>query len=344
MRAVVMRGPGELVVEEVTDPSPAPGEAVIEVEHCGICGSDLFTVFGNRKLDLPRILGHEFAGRIQAINGGDAYPFRVGDRVVAEPFSGCGICLNCRKGDYNVCEQRAIIGIEREGAFARYVRVPLNNLFPMPDDMPFREAALVQPVAVTVHAFRRTSFRAGWNVAILGAGPIGALLAMVARASGAALVVLSEPNGFRKKIMEDEGFPVIDPAADDIIPSALSMLSFPNKGFDLVIDAAGGVRTLSQAAAIVRICGQVVPVAKYKEKPIIDMNFAQKRELEFVTARAHSYEDFQVSVALVANRQIDVRPLISDEIDLAEMPEAFRVLKKGGNMMKVLGKPGGLDR
>ena len=144
-----MRGPGELVVEEVTDPSPAPGEAVIEVEHCGICGSDLFTVFGNRKLDLPRILGHEFAGRIQAINGGDAYPFRVGDRVVAEPFSGCGICLNCRKGDYNVCEQRAIIGIEREGAFARYVRVPLNNLFPMPDDMPFREAALVQPVAVT---------------------------------------------------------------------------------------------------------------------------------------------------------------------------------------------------
>ena len=78
---------------------------------------------------------------------------------------------------------------------------------------------------------------------------------MVARASGAALVVLSEPNGFRKKIMEDEGFPVIDPAADDVIPSALSMLSFPNKGFDLVIDAAGGVHTLSQAAAIVRICG-----------------------------------------------------------------------------------------
>jgi 2-desacetyl-2-hydroxyethyl bacteriochlorophyllide A dehydrogenase len=339
MRALLLKGKELLEVEEVPDPVPSPGEALVEVVRGGICGSDMEKYDGGRKMELPRILGHEFAGIIRTVRDGERYPFRPGDRVVAEPMVGCGICRSCRGGNYNVCHKRIILGVETDGVFAQLVRIPLHSLLKIPDRMPFEEAALVQPVAVTAHALRRTRRVAGGAVAVLGAGPIGALLGMTARAFGAATVVFTEPNPFRRALMERVGFPAIDPTKGDPVAAAISLLGDAEGGFDVVFDAAGAVDTVSQALRMVRFQGEVALIAKYREEPRIGVNEAQKREVNFVTARAHTFEDFRLALKLTANRSIDVRPLITNEIGLDGMAEAFRMLKDRGPMMKVLCQP-----
>jgi 2-desacetyl-2-hydroxyethyl bacteriochlorophyllide A dehydrogenase len=338
MRAVVMKAKGELAVEDVAVPRPQAGEALVEVERCGICGSDLITLAGGKKITLPRILGHEFVGMIREVAGGERYPFGPGDRVVAEPIMGCGICRSCRAGNYNICNDRVILGVETDGVFARYVRVPLHNIVPVPDGVPVEEAALVQPVAVVVHAIRRTRFQAGCTVAVLGAGPIGALLAIAARAGGASKVVLSEPSPSRRALMEKVGFVVIDPLAGDPTAAALSVLGKGDEGFDVVFDAAGTQSTPTQATEMVRTGGQVVLVAAYRKEPVLNIASARKREIDFITSRAHNMEDFRAAMALIASRQVDVRPLVTDQIGIDRFPEAFRDLAAGA-MMKVLGMP-----
>ncbi|MEW6334011.1 MAG: alcohol dehydrogenase catalytic domain-containing protein [Thermodesulfobacteriota bacterium] len=338
MRAVVMKARGELAVEEVAVPRPQAGEALVEVERCGVCGSDLITLAGGKRISLPRILGHEFAGVIREVAGGKHYPFLPGDRVVAEPITGCGVCRSCRAGHYNVCNDRVILGVETDGAFARYVRVPLHNIVPVPDGVPVEEAALVQPVAVVVHAVRRTRFQAGCNVAMLGAGPIGALLAIVSRAGGATKVVISEPSVYRRALMEKIGFITVDPAVGDTAAAARSALAPGDEGFDVVFDAAGTQGTPTQAAEMVRAGGQVVLVAAYRNEPVLNIALARKREIDYITSRAHNMDDFRASMALIASRQVDVRPLVTEQIGLDRFPEAFRALASG-TLMKVLGVP-----
>lgn len=339
MRALLLKGKELLEVEEISEPVPVQGEALVEVLRGGICGSDMEKYDGSRNMELPRVMGHEFAGVIRAIEGGEQYSFQPGDRVVAEPMVGCGVCHSCRGGNYNVCHKRVILGAEVDGVFAQLVRIPLHNLIPVPDGVPIEEAALVQPVAVTVHAMRRTSLVAGGTVAVLGAGPIGALLGMSARAFGADTVVFTEPNPFRRALMEKMGFSVIDPEARDPVPEALSMLKSGEGGFDVAFDAAGAGDTISQALRMVRVQGEVSLIAKYRGDPQVGINEAQKREVNFITARAHTFEDFGTALKMIASRRIDVRPLITNEIGLEEMPEAFRMLKDRGPMMKVLCRP-----
>ena len=161
MRAALMMDKGRLEVGEIPEPRPRAGEALVEVDFGGICGSDLVTLASGRPKELPRVLGHEFAGTLREINGDTSYPFKPGDRVVAEPTTGCGICRSCRSGQCNVCHERVILGVETNGVFAKYVPVPIANLLKIPDEVPSKEAALVQPVAVVVHAFRRTAFQGG---------------------------------------------------------------------------------------------------------------------------------------------------------------------------------------
>ncbi|HJP13225.1 MAG: alcohol dehydrogenase catalytic domain-containing protein [Nitrospinota bacterium] len=339
MRAALMMAKGILEVGEIPDPRPLAGEALVEVDRAGICGSDLVTLADGRPKELPRVLGHEFAGTLREIEGNTGYPFKPGDRVVAEPISGCGICRSCRNGQYNVCDDRVILGVETDGVFAQYVRVPLENLLTIPGEMSFEEAALVQPVAVAVHAFRRTAFQGGSAAAVLGAGPIGALLAMLARASGGTTVVVTEPNPFRRELMENLGFPAIDPVEEDPVAAALSHLSEGDEGFDVVFDAAGSTDSVRQATEMTRVGGQVMMVATYHGNPDIGITRARKREMNYLTTRAHVFDDFRASLNLISSRQLDVRPLITNEIGLGEVPGAFETLTSGGPMMKVLCQP-----
>ncbi len=339
MRAALMMKKGILEVGVIPDPRPRAGEALVEVDRAGICGSDLVTLAGGRPKELPRVLGHEFAGTLREIEKNSGYPFKPGDRVVAEPISGCGICRSCRNGQYNVCDDRVILGVETDGVFAQYVRVPLENLLKIPDEVPFEEAALVQPVAVAVHAFRRTAFQGGCTAAILGAGPIGALLTMLARASGGTTVVVTEPNPFRRELMKNLGFPAIDPTAEDPVAAALSHLGERDEGFDVVFDAAGTTNSVQQATEMTRVGGQVMMVATYHGNPDIGIVSARKREVNYLTTRAHIFDDFRASLNLISSQRLDVRPLITNEIGLDEVPGAFDTLSSGGPMMKVLCQP-----
>lgn len=337
MRALVYKGEKHLEVVEMDVPRPGPGEALVEVERSGVCGSDLYIYEGRRKVQLPRVLGHEFVGVIREMDESAPSPFQVDERVVAEPIIGCGVCLACRRGQYNVCQTRIILGAETNGVFAEFVKVPLANLFKVPDGVPSEEAALVQPTAVAVHTVRRVGLQAGERVAVLGAGPIGALIAMVARAAGATEVVLTETNPFRREVMQGLGFEVYDPSCEEVpLPTVPEAADDP--GFDAVFDAAGGLGTFGQAVRLTRIQGNIALVANYREEPTFESAHARKREVNFITTRAHTFEDFRAGLALIASRQVDVRPLITCEIGLEEMAGAFETLRTQGPLMKVLGR------
>jgi len=336
MLALLLKDKKNLTVEEIDDPIPRNDEALIKIRYAGICGSDLEKYAGRQKVVLPRVLGHEFSGTILAIESRNSTPFNIGDQVVGEPIIGCGECRSCRSGYYNVCNNRKILGAGINGVFAEFVCVPIRNLIKVPENMSLDEASVTQPVAVAVHAIRRTNFSAGNNAAVIGAGPIGSLLAMTARAAGGTKIVLSEPNQFRRELMDSLGFLTIDPSNENPVEKALSILDSDEEGFDIVFDAAGATGTISQAIQMVRVGGEIGLIAKYKEAPQIDTNLAQKREINFLTARAHIFDDFRSALSLIASQQIDVRPIITDKCELHELPTAFNSLLHGGSMMKVL--------
>ena len=152
-------------------------------------------------------------------------------------------------------------------------------------------------------------------------------------------MVLTEPNPFRRTLMERMGFPVIDPTKEDPVPAALSYLKEEDGGFDVVFDAAGATSTVEQATRMVRVRGQVMLVASYHGEPRLGIGEARKREVDYITTRAHIFDDFRASLALIASRQVDVRPLVTNVVGLDEIPKAFQVLESGGPMMKVLGRP-----
>src|SRR5690606_38916289 len=193
------------------EPVPGAGEVLVEVAHVGVCGSDLLIWEGGlSRVRPPVVLGHEFCGTVVDANG--APGVRAGDRVAVEPLLTCGRCHPCRNGAAHVCRALRLIGIDVDGAAARLVRVSADRLHRLPDGLPLRDAALTEPTSVAVHMVRRAGVSFGDTVAVLGGGPVGALVAIVARYAGAARVVVSEPNPARRAILAGLGMEVFDPS------------------------------------------------------------------------------------------------------------------------------------
>ncbi|HHV58215.1 MAG TPA: alcohol dehydrogenase catalytic domain-containing protein [Firmicutes bacterium] len=336
MRAARYWGKEDIRVEDVPVPEIGPGEALIKVGYAGICGSDMWIYSGTHpRAKAPLIMSHEFAGEIAALSGEDNRGFKVGDHVTVNPLLYCGRCLPCRSGRHHVCKKLGLSGIDADGGFAEYVKVGINQLVKLPPDLPLDTAALTEPTAVTVHAVHRGGVKVGDQVVVLGGGPIGYLVAVSARAAGAAQVIVSEPSDLRRNLAARHGFTVVDggPGTKDAVLTLTG-----GDGADVVFDAAGVPATAALATEIVRVSGRVVVVGVFKHPAPVDLLAVNFNELEIVGTRVYTDQAFEAAARLVASSP-DVAAVISHRLPLSEAPQAMRVAREAKDAMKILIHP-----
>lgn len=340
---------GEMCVEEEPVPLAEADDVVVRVAFCGICGSDLH--FFYKGLFFPPVgqtLGHEFSGTVTQV-GSNVKDILVGARVTVRPLAVCGECAACQRGEPELCTQALSggIGLTLPGAFAEYVRVPHarlgQNIYVLPPEVSDEEGALIEPLAVAMHAIRFAPPDVTDTAVVFGAGPIGLCAVAVLKSLGVAQIIVSSTSPRRLDVAKELGADlVLDPTVDDVPARILEITQQRSGGrkvgADLVIDAAGVEQTLNSALLAVRAGGSMVCVAVY-EKPLqIDPNLLVLKEVKLFGSNAYA-DEFQSSIDLIASKKVDLKPLISHQFALQDLSQAFDAQRDTKTAVKVLVKP-----
>ncbi|MFB5678334.1 zinc-binding dehydrogenase [Paenibacillus terreus] len=320
----------------VEKPVPQDGQALIKVAYGGICGTDMMIYAGKHpRAQAPLVMGHEFSGVVEAVV--NVQDFKPGDRVAIEPYLTCGKCAACRAGQSHVCATLRCIGIDRDGGFAEYVSVPADHLHRLPDSVSDEEGALVEPLAVAVHTVRRSDLKLGDSVAILGAGPIGLLIGMVAKQAGAGKVFISDISPYRLNTARQLGLTAINAREADITEAVMDYTN--GVGADVVFEVAGTASTAKQMISCIKTQGKIVVVSVFKEPPAIDLAAMHFREISMTTTRCASSRDFATAIQLMEEKTVDVTPLISHKLSLEQIKQGFEVMENTELSLKVLFHP-----
>ena len=337
MRTLQYTGPRTLKIAEAEPSSPGAGEVQIAVAFAGLCGTDLHIFHGNMdaRVTTPLVFGHEMSGVIAAV-GADTSDWSVGDRVTVMPLSWDGVCPACRAGNQHICQNLDFIGIDSPGALQEKWNVPTSTLVRLPAGMPLDVAALVEPVAVAVHDVRRSELAAGDRVVVIGGGPIGVLIASVARHAGADVVVIEVDERRRTQIAE-LGFTTVDPIATD--QTAWVEEWTDGAGADVVFEVSGAAAAVAGATGLAKVRGTIVVVAIHPQPRPVDLQRVFWRELRILGARVYQRTDFERAVELLVEGAIPTEAVITRIVDLGEAQEAFTDLENG-RAMKVLVKVG----
>ncbi len=331
MTAVRLHGPRDLRVERVPRPAaPGPGEALLRVTATGICGSDLHTYIDGRigewVVQTPLILGHEFAGVVEAVGAealdGNFEPLHVGTRVAVDPAQPCGRCEMCEQGHPNLCHRLHFCGLyPDEGSLAEYILMPARCCFPVPDTIDDACAALLEPLGVALHAIDLAKFRVCDSAAILGAGPIGLLCLQVARLAGAAPIYVIDQFPWRLALAAHYGGVPINFAEQD--PVAAVMAATHGRGVDVGIEAAWADHSVQQTAEMARLGGRLVLVGiPGPDKLEMKHSTARRKGLTIRVSRRMKHV-FPRAIRLVQSGAIDLLSIASHRFPLAQAPEAF---------------------
>lgn len=315
MKAAVFQGIGHIEVADVPRPEPGPGEVVIRVGYCGICGSDL-EAFHTGMYEPGLVVGHEFAGVIAEV-GSDVVGWQVGDRVVVNDAIPCGACGPCLEGRLDGCESLTMIGVTHDGALAEYARITVRGLHRLPDEVTLRQGALVEPLAVALHGVRRSRLRPGDHVLVMGAGPIGLLTLQCARLAGARTVTVTEVDATRAALAGQLGAAaVLDPTRDNV-GVALSGLTGGREP-DVVYICTGAPAPYCDAVSLVRKGGQIFVLGLCVEPVEADFMSVVLNDLCIEGSLAGRAE-FPAAIDFVAQGRVDVESLVSHEITLDEV-------------------------
>ncbi|PZE20572.1 zinc-binding dehydrogenase [Paenibacillus xerothermodurans] len=336
MKAGLYISSKNVAVDQLDKPMLQPGEALVKVAYAGICGTDMMIYGGKHpRAQAPLAMGHEFSGVIEEISGQS--DFSIGDRVVVEPTLSCGACEACSAGEYHVCKTLRLIGIDKHGGFAEYVAVPVHRLHRIPAGLSDTHAALAEPLAVAVHTVRRSSLKVGDTAVILGSGPIGLLIGLVAQQAGASEIIISDISTYRLAKARQLGFTALNAKSVNVTQQVAELTA--GAGADVVFEAAGNQITAKQMIETVRIQGQIVVVSVYKQPPTVDLAAMHFRELSLTTTRCYSRGDFEKALRLMQSGMIDVSPMISHELPLEWIAEGFELMENPDVSLKILFKP-----
>jgi 2-desacetyl-2-hydroxyethyl bacteriochlorophyllide A dehydrogenase len=336
MVAAVLHEPGDLRVEEVRKPQAGPGEVLLRVERCGICGTDLHILSGNFPApNLPLIIGHEFAGTVEAVGAGVSH-VGPGTKATVDINIACGVCYFCRVGNKLFCPQVRQLGVHDSGGLAEYVVAPAQNVYPLPAAMPLEHAAYIEPLACTVHGQDRIGIRPGETIAVVGGGPMGLAHTALAKLRGAGRVIVSELDAGRReratRLGADE---VIDPGATDAVEQVLELTD--GRGADVVIEAVGSVRTYEDAFRMVRRGGRLLaygaapPDAAISVKPFD----VYSKELTIVGSYAGTYETWPTAIELISSGRFDPSLIVDSVRPLNEVKDAIEGLATDKSVVKV---------
>jgi len=336
MPAAVYVGDGALSVQDVPVPTVGPGDALVEVSHCGVCGTDLHLVLDN--LARPgSVLGHEWAGTVVGV-GGEVTGWETGARVVAGPTPGCGSCRACRRGRPSVCLLRPVPDfLSFRGAFSRLVVVPATQLLPIPDGLSTRAAALTEPTAIALHTVSLSGAGPDDRVLITGGGPVGLLTLAVLRSQGVTDIAVVEPSPLRRRRAADVGARAV------ITPEALPegpMGRTVDAPFTIAFECSGQARAVAAALDQLDYAGTLVFVGTGHELPRINHNRMIILELTIIGAFNYDADGFSHAMTLLASGSMPIDLLIEPEdVTLAGLSAAMGALAKGEIAGKVLVRP-----
>lgn len=327
--------PGEIVLEQAEKPPVTPGHVLLRVGEIGICGSDIHVYHGKHPYtSYPVIQGHEFSAEVAEVGSG-VTGLVPGQLVTVEPSLTCGRCYPCRHGRYNICDNLKVMGFQTDGAAREYFLVPASHVVPLPPGLPRHLGALIEPLAVAVHAVRRLGAAADRRLLVLGAGPIGNLVGQTARAMGASAVAITDFNPFRVGLADKCGltaFTAGEPGCRERLAEFLGP-----EGPDGIMECVGAEGAMAQAIESARKGTRIVVVGVFGDKPRVDMGLVQDRELELIGTLMYRREDYIGAVGLVQRGLVDLEPLITHRFKLADYGQAYRLIAdKPETVMKVL--------
>lgn len=334
MKAAYYMGNQTITVGDSIIVPPGPEEVRLKVVYCGICGTDLHIFKGgmDKRVSIPQVIGHEMAGEIVEL-GQNVKGWSVGDRVVVRPLAPCGKCPACQDGHSHICYNLKFLGIDTPGAFQGSWTVPAYTLHRLPPHIPFDEAALIEPIAVACHDIRRGGLKSGEKAVVIGGGPIGLLISLIAALKGAK-VILSEVNPFRVNLAQELGLKAINPREVDLV--SLVNEHTGGAGADVVFEVSGSPDGAAVMAQLLRTRGRIVIVAIFGEAPRVDLFRFFWRELHLCGARVYEPEDFEEAISLASSGKLPLAKLISARRPLSHLGQALRDIEANARLMKVL--------
>lgn len=340
MPSALYQGNRTITVAERPVEPPGPGQVRIAVAYTGICGTDLHILHGamDHRVHLPDAIGHEMSGRVAELGSG-VTGWVVGDPVTVMPLAWCGQCPACRSGNSHICHHLNFVGIDSTGSMQTSWTVDAALLVRLPDGLDLAHAALVEPTAVAVHDVGRAALVPGEQVVVVGGGPVGLLVALVAQAAGAEVVVL-ELDAQRRRVAEQIGLATLDPAAVDVAAHVESWTG--GQGAAVTFEVSGSAAGVSVATEVLAVRGRLVMVAIHSTPREVNLFRVFWRELTILGARVYQRPDFERAVELVASGAIPAAALISEVYPIARAAEAFTALENGG-VVKVLIDCGGTN-
>jgi L-iditol 2-dehydrogenase len=331
-RRVTVTADGEVVVERVAPERPGPGEVRVSTRLIGICGTDVHARRGEHPfISRPYHPGHEAVG-VVAETGSGVTSLAEGDRVLLEPNLVCGVCRHCRSGHYNICAELRVVGCQTAGAMADSFTVPADRLHRVPDGLTDAQAVLVEPLATPVHAVRRAGDLTGGGVLVIGAGPIGLLTALAARAAGARTVIVTDPVAAKRdralRLGADAAIASDVPDLPDLVRERLG------GGADAVFDCVSVSASVTQAVQAVEKGGTVMVVGVPQGPTNVPLDLVQDREITVRGSLMYVEEDVRAAVSLLAAGAVPAEEFLTATFPLDRAAEAFRAAG-GPDQMKV---------
>ncbi|MBU3878060.1 alcohol dehydrogenase catalytic domain-containing protein [Faecalicatena sp. AGMB00832] len=321
----VMTEPKVITFQEVPTPEPAKGEVLVKVMNIGICGSDIHVYHGQHPFTTyPVTQGHEVSAEIIKLGEG-VEGFEVGQKVTIQPQVVCGECYPCRHGKYNLCEHLKVMGFQTTGTASEYFAVDAEKVTLLPENMSYEEGAMIEPLAVAVHAVRQAGDVKGLKIAVLGAGPIGNLVAQAAIGMGAESVLITDISDLRLKKAQECGIEYTANTKTENFGDAMLRVFGPDKA-DVIYDCAGNNVTMGQAIQYARKGSTIILVAVFAGMAQIDLAVLNDHELDLNTTMMYRNEDYIDAIRLVNEGKVHLRPLISKTFAFRDYAKAYEYI------------------
>ena len=336
MKQAVMTAPGRIEIQDIPKPEAGPNQVVVKVKNIGICGSDIHVYHGKHPYtSYPVVQGHEISGEVEVV-GSEVTGVQQGDRITIQPQIVCGKCYACRHGSYHICDNLKVMGFQTTGAASEYFTVDAEKLLKLPEQISLEHGAMVEPLAVAVHALGRYGQVAGKKILVLGAGPIGNLVAQAAKGMGADQVMIVDISDFRIRLAEKCG---IDHTVNNSRADLGEELqyAFGKDRADLILECVGINTTIEQAIQHARKGTGIIVVGVFGDKATVDLGLVQDRELKLIGTLMYQEKDFCKAIELMAERKVVLEPLITDYFDFQDYQKAYEYIEeKKDKTMKVM--------
>ena len=332
----VMTAPKQITFREIPVPEPGDDQVLVKIMKIGVCGSDIHVYHGTHPFtSYPVTQGHEVSAKVVSW-GANVSGFSEGQRVTIEPQVYCGKCYPCTHGKYNLCEELKVMGFQTTGTASEYFAVDASKVTPLPEGMTFNEGAMIEPLAVTVHAAKRFPELEGSKVVVLGAGPIGILLAQSCKALGAAQVMVTDVSDYRLELAKECGADFVYNTLNKDFGEAMIESFGPDKA-DVIYDCAGNDITMGQAIKYARKGSTIILVAVFGKMATVDLAVLNDHELDLNTTMMYRHEDYVDAIRLVGEGKIQLKPLMSKQFASKDYLQAYQYIDDNRETtMKVL--------